>query len=107
MEELKKVGYKCISTDENGNPAAIWYGSIKQGNYGPFISVEKRWVSECTKSGKIVRTKYAGKSFNFPINATKGKAMIEAIYALVNKALTVAAEFSNAEEETELEADNW
>ena len=87
MEELMKVGYKTISKDENGKPASIWYCAVKKGQYGPFISVEKHWVQKVTNEGKILASKYAGKSFNFPIESAKATAMIGAINGLVLKAV--------------------
>jgi len=86
-----------INKDENGLPAAIWYAVIKKGNYGPFISVEKRWVRKVRKDGKITETKYAGKSFNFPIDPEKATAMINAIRDLVLKAVSMSTEFTTAE----------
>jgi len=92
MEELMKVGYKTISKDENGKPASIWYCCVKRGQYGPFIAVEKHWVHKTTKEGKILLSKYAGKSFNFPIESAKATAMIGAISELVLKAITLISE---------------
>jgi len=102
MEELMKVGYKTISKDENGNPASIWYCCVKRGQFGPFIAVEKHWVQKTTKEGKILASKYAGKSFNFPIESAKATAMIGAINGLVLKAVKLTQdmpEFKTAAEE--------
>ena len=106
MEEIMKVGYKTISKDENGNPASIWYCSVKKGQYGPFIAVEKHWVQKTSKEGNILQSKYAGKSFNFPIESVKATAMITALYDLVTKAIKLTQdmpEFKTAEKE-QLEA---
>lgn len=101
MEELKKVGYKVISKDNYGLPALIWYCSIKKGNYGPFIAVEKRWVTETSKEKKVKATKYAGKSFNFPIEGEKARNMITSISALVIKAISLSDEFHTKQQEVD------
>jgi len=101
MEELMKVGYKTINKDENGNPASIWYCCVKRGQYGPFIAVEKHWVQKVTKDGKILASKYAGKSFNFPIDNKKATTMITDINELVMQAVKLTQElpeFKNAVE---------
>jgi len=100
MEELMKVGYKTISKDENGKPASIWYCAVKKGQYGPFISVEKHWVQKVTNEGKILASKYAGKSFNFPIESAKATAMIGAINGLVLKAVKLTQDLPEFNKDT-------
>jgi len=107
MEELMKVGYKTISKDENGNPASIWCCSVKRGQYGPFIAVEKRWVQKTTKEGKILQSKYAGKSFNFPIDCVKATAMNEAISGLVMHAIKLTQDMPEFKTAAEEELPEW
>ena len=97
MEELKRIGYRTVLKYEDGTPRLIWACSIKKGQYGAFISVDKRWVTESNAKGAPVKTEYAGRGFNFPLDETKCMNMLTDIAMLVKKAVSCANEFKTVQ----------
>jgi hypothetical protein len=97
MEVLKRCGYITVLTFEDGKPRLIWAAFIKRGIYGPYISVEKCWVQSHTKKGQAKELKWAGKSYNFPLDTEKAEQHLKDLATLVHAALRSSKEFSTAQ----------
>jgi len=64
--------------------------SIKEGQYGKFISIEQRWVRKM-EGEKIVESEWARKSFNFSYDNEKALATLNIVGELLKEALGASA----------------
>jgi hypothetical protein len=99
IEIIRDVGYKVISTNEDGTPKQVWRCLVKEGQYGKFISIERHWVRRM-KGNKITESDWARRSFSFPFDKEKALGLWNSLRELIEDAF--ASEI-NLEEEVEEE----
>ncbi len=85
VSTIKDIGYKVLSTNEDGTPKQVLRCFIKEGEYGKFISLEKHWVQKI--NGNNIETKWARWSVNFPYNKDDALRLSGFIRELVEDAI--------------------
>jgi hypothetical protein len=89
IKTVKDIGYRVLTTNEDGSPKQILRCFVKEGKYGKFISLEKHWVQNM--DGDNLDTKWARWSLNVPYDKEEALKLSGFIRELMEEA--IAAEF--------------
>ncbi len=86
IKTVRDVGYRVLSTRDDGSPKQILRCFIKEGKYGKFISLEKHWVQNMQEND--METKWARWSANIPYDEEEALRLTEFMKELVGEAFS-------------------